>query len=289
MATVELAQPPGDLVVLLRALAGTRKAPGRVKKLPRMTWVRPEVVVDGAHVARYAELCGLPAGAQAQQVPLLYPQLLTFPLVMAWATSPECPWPALGTVHLANVVEQHVPLQPGQPVRVELSTGELLAHEKGQAYTLHLRVVRGDETVWTATQTLLRLGALPATGRPFEPVVPADAPLSRQAEFDAPADIGRRYGAVSGDRNPIHLTPLTARLFGFRRAIAHGMWTQARALSAVLPAAPLEAARLAVDFKAPVLLPARLSLWSARTRRRADFEVRDARGQRVHLRAQLTC
>ena len=46
-------------------------------------------------------------------------------------------------------------------------------------------------------------------------------------------DIGRRYGAVSGDRNPIHLYPLTARLFGFRRAIAHGMWTKARCLAAL--------------------------------------------------------
>ncbi len=46
-------------------------------------------------------------------------------------------------------------------------------------------------------------------------------------------DLGRRYGAVSGDRNPIHLYPLTAKAFGFPTNIAHGMWTLARSLSAL--------------------------------------------------------
>src|SRR6266487_1403229 len=46
--------------------------------------------------------------------------------------------------------------------------------------------------------------------------------------WELPADLGRRYAAVSGDRNPIHLYRLTAWLFGFRRPIAHGMWAAAR-------------------------------------------------------------
>jgi acyl dehydratase len=58
----------------------------------------------------------------------------------------------------------------------------------------------------------------------------------------APADIGRRYGLVSGDMNPIHLSAPSAKLFGFRQAIAHGLWTKARALAAMLPRQPLGAA-----------------------------------------------
>ena len=48
-----------------------------------------------------------------------------------------------------------------------------------------------------------------------------------------PADLGRRYAAVSGDHNPIHLYPLTAKAFGFPRQIAHGMWTKARCVAAM--------------------------------------------------------
>jgi hypothetical protein len=46
-------------------------------------------------------------------------------------------------------------------------------------------------------------------------------------------NLGRRYGAVSGDRNPIHLYPVTAKAFGFPTNIAHGMWTKARSLAAL--------------------------------------------------------
>ena len=111
--------------------------------------------------------------------------------------------------------------------------------------------------------------------------------LSCQAEFSARADLGRRYGEVSGDRNPIHLTAITAKMFGFQRAIAHGMWTKARALSCLLPSTPLEQATLNVDFKTPLLLPGRATLWTTRTAQGALFEVRDAKGVRPHLRGQL--
>jgi acyl dehydratase len=285
MKTIEVLREPSLPGVLIGALASSTKRPGVVKKLPPVTLVRPEVVLDGAHIAQYNALCGF---TPAQGVPLLYPQLLTFPLVMSYVGSADCPWPALGTVHLANRIEQTRSLKAGDAVRVELQTGTVQAHEKGQVFTLDLRILQEDDVVWSATQTLLRVGVQSPSGKPFVSGVTADAPLSHQADFSAPADMGRRYGAVSGDRNPIHLSAPTARLFGFRRAIAHGMWTHARGLACVLPHRPLEQASVAVDFKTPLFLPARASLWTHRTAHGALFEVRDAKGQKPHLRAQLS-
>lgn len=153
---------------------------------------------------------------------------------------------------------------------------------------MDLRILRGDELAWSATQSLLRVGVKETTGAPYASQIVADAPLSCQTEFGATADIGRRYGAVSGDRNPIHMSALSAKLFGFKRAIAHGMWTNARALSCLLPSTPLEQGTLAVEFKTPLYLPGRASLWSARSDDGAFFEVRDAKGQKPHLRGQLS-
>jgi acyl dehydratase len=67
---------------------------------------------------------------------------------------------------------------------------------------------------------------------------------------------------VSGDHNPIHLHRLTARLFGFRRAIAHGMWSMARCLAFHEGRLP-DAYTVDVRFKAPILLPATVSLTAA--------------------------
>jgi acyl dehydratase len=84
------------------------------------------------------------------------------------------------------------------------------------------------------------------------------------ARWWVPADAGRRYAPLSGDWNPIHLNALAARLFGFRRAIAHGMWVKARCLAA------LEGR-----------LPERLVATPMLARRRAERKGRVARGVRV--------
>ncbi|WP_448318773.1 MaoC family dehydratase, partial [Streptomyces sp. CO7] len=94
------------------------------------------------------------------------------------------------------------------------------------------------------------------------------------AEWRLAGDLGRRYGAASGDRNPIHLTAATARLFGFPRAIAHGMWTAARCVAAHgMPAT----GRVTVRFRAPVLLPGTVAYGASGDR----FELRGH--GRLHL------
>jgi acyl dehydratase len=288
MKTVQIEHAPGAVAMALAMLRAGGKASVSVPSLPDVSYVREQVKLEREAVQAYAKVCGF---REIHGVPLSYPQLLSFPLVMAFLASPECPWPAMGTVHLANRIVQHQPLKVGDALRVELRTGTLFAHEKGQIFTLELRILREQALVWEGTQTLLRLGVKEPVGPAYASRLDAEIPLSRQADWQAPADIGRRYGRVSGDINPIHLSALSARLFGFRRAIAHGLWTQARALAALMPQAPLAQAELDAEFKTPLFLPARASLW---TRHRAGvlghevaFEVRNERGDKPHLRGRF--
>lgn len=115
-----------------------------------------------------------------------------------------------------------------------------------------------------------------ARSRGRAPALPA-VELPAVAEWRLPGDLGRRYGAASGDRNPIHLYPLTARLFGFPRAIAHGMWTVARCLAE--SAEPGRISYVRADFRAPVLLPATVTY--AVDGAGTAFQLRS--GDRVHL------
>lgn len=284
MKTIEVTSTPNAVGVALGALLSSTKRPGHVKTLAKVKYVRPSVVLDAEHIAAYAQVCGLQA---AHGVPVIYPQLLTFPLAMAFFGSAYCPWPALGTVHLANRIHQHQRLQAGDDLRVEMRTGELMAHEKGQAFHLEMSILRDDVLVWEATQTLLRLGIENPTGKAFVSSLAADARLSHQADFAIPANTGRRYAKVSGDFNPIHLTTVSAKLFGFRQAIAHGLWTTARALVPLVPDQPLGQAELDVEFKMPLFLPASASLWSTRKTQGTLFEVRNAQGDRPHVRGRL--
>lgn len=289
MKTIEITTPVHPARMYGAALLSSTKRPGVVKALDQVAYVRHDAKLEAADIAAYAKVCGF---KPEQGVPVLYPQMLTFPLAMAFISSEHCPWPGMGTVHLANRVVQHQRLHVGDTLRVELRTGQLLAHEKGQIFTLEMAITRDGELVWDAIQTLLRIGVKAPVGAPYTSALTSELPLSHQADFSAPADIGRRYGRVSGDFNPIHLSTPSARLFGFKQAIAHGLWTNARALAALLPRQPLEQAAVTVEFKTPLFLPGRASLWSTRQGRgtlaeNALFEVRNAKGDKPHLRCQL--
>ncbi|MFR9795385.1 MaoC family dehydratase, partial [Streptomyces sp. MS06] len=117
----------------------------------------------------------------------------------------------------------------------------------------------------------------PAPPQPPDRPTPPE-PLPDLAAWRLADDLGRRYGAVSGDRNPIHLHPLTARLFGFPRTVAHGMWTVARCLAA--HGVP-DAVHAHAEFRSPVLLPGTVR-YAARDGR---FALRGA--DRLHLTGRI--
>jgi acyl dehydratase len=280
-----LHHPPSLLSTLWRAWATRHKRPGPVAALDKVSWSMPRVTVQAEWVERYRDVCGF---TPAHGVPMTCPQLLTFPLVMAYLSSPDCPWPAVGTVHLANAIEQREPLQVGDEVSVSMQTGALRAHEKGQVFDLELSVWRDGDWIWRGTQSLLRRGVRHPAGPAYISALNDDPALQRSAEFQARTDVGRRYARVSGDFNPMHWSWVGARLLGFRRMIAHGLWTQARALACVLPPAPTHRATLVTEFKSPLLLPARAAVWQSPHDHHCRFDVRDARHDRWHVRALLT-
>jgi acyl dehydratase len=98
--------------------------------------------------------------------------------------------------------------------------------------------------------------------------------------------VGRRYAAVSGDVNPIHLNPVAARLFGFRRSIAHGMWLKARCLAAFEGRLP-DALTASVQFKSPLLLPSTVGFASHPQAAGWTFTVAEARTGRRHLSGSI--
>lgn len=299
MSVTTLQRRPALLPLYLRA---AMPRPGRDAVPPdhlRLTGVRPDV----PHVASYARLCGFTLGAA---LPLTYPHLLGFPLQMALLADRRFPFPATGLVHVANVVTQHVPLPVGVPLDVTVHAEGPRPHPRGRVVDLVTAVCRAGEASpsWTSTSTYLRRSG-PSRSSPSSLPPTSDAfPTPRQglrgregvtsaaeegmrpvAVWRLPADLGRRYAAVSGDRNPIHLSAVTARAFGFPRAIAHGMWTAA-AVTASLEGRLPDAVHADLRFKAPVLLPSTVELVTGPAERGTRAQLRSRSG-RVHLTADV--
>ncbi|WP_318306007.1 MaoC family dehydratase [Amycolatopsis solani] len=250
MVIRELDSTPSLATLYPKALLGFRKTGSA---LPDTELVRTGVVVDPAHLAAYNTVCGF---RLSDELPATYPHLLAFPLQMALMTEPGFPFPLLGMVHVANRITQHRALRLSEPVTIRVRAENLRDHEKGRQFDVVSEAWSGDDLVWVDVSTYLRRGGGSSSSRREQL-----APPTPDAIWRIPGDIGRRYAEVSGDRNPIHLHPLTAKLFGFPKAIAHGMWTKAHALAAFegrLPAA----FTIDVKFKQPVLLPAKAGFTS---------------------------
>jgi hypothetical protein len=268
------------LKAALPAIPGVNQLPGVAKKggaLPDLVERREGVAIDRDHVAAYAEVCGF---EPSQDLPLTYPHMLAFPLHMAIMTDRSFPFPAIGTVHLANSVHRLRPIAPTERLDVTAQAVNLRPHPKGRAFDLVTRVETGGELVWESTSTYLRVGRGDADARPEgEPfdVVPGSGLVWR-----LPGNLGRRYAAVSGDHNPIHLYPLTAKAFGFNRQIAHGMWTKARCVAAIANRLPDEAT-VEVEFKKPVFLPGSVAFGSRVVDGGLDFSVTNPKSGAPHL------
>jgi len=289
MATREVHGSTSGLSSMLKAtlpvLPGVNLIPGIAKNggaLPDLTLTRTDLAIDTHHVTAYAEVCGF---ASRQQLPLTYPHMLAFPLQLGIMTDGSFPFPAIGTVHLANSITQHRPVAMSERLGVSAHPANLRAHPKGKLFDLVTTVTSEGETVWESTSEYLRLGGgdktVAAERDPLD-VVPA-GPVS----WRLPGDLGRRYAAVSGDHNPIHLYPLTAKAFGFPRQIAHGMWTKARCVAALDNRLP-DAVTVLVEFKKPVFLPGTAAFGSRISPDLVEFSLTRPKDGAPHLVGRAT-
>jgi acyl dehydratase len=275
----ELDRIPGLLPLYGRAVVA---AVGKGDELPDDEVVVRDVHLDPAHLAAYGRVCGF---TLRDRVPTPYPHVVAFPLTVHLMARRDFPFPLPGLVHLAQRIEQRQPITVDDGLTIRARTADLRPHPKGQQFDVIADVEVDGELVWQATSTYLRRGAGEGSADGGDTWSPLDGPPA--ATWSIPGDIGRRYAAVSGDRNPIHLTRLTSRLGGFPRPIAHGMWTMARCLAALegrtSPRRTVEA-----EFRRPVSLPTRVELRTVPTDEGWLLDLRDARRGKLHLTGRVT-
>ncbi|WP_181764952.1 MaoC/PaaZ C-terminal domain-containing protein [Streptomyces albidus (ex Kaewkla and Franco 2022)] len=310
MTVQHLTAPPRLPVVLARgALASpSKRGPYDKARLPDDRLVLPQAHTDPRRLRSYAEVCGFPQPGQEDSgnapsgdgtMPPSYPHILGFPLAMRLMADRAFPFPLLGLVHTGIQLTQHRALRAHDRPEISVHAQGLSPHRRGSQFDIVTEARLAGQLVWHSSSTYLcRHHREKPSGEPARQDE-QPRPLPVRDRWKLPTGLGRRYGAVSGDRNPIHLHPLTAKLFGFPRHIAHGMWTFARALAGTGAAVGCEQLTARAEFKSPVLLPSTVAFgWdeptaSAGTYRGAvqvhRFELRGAHEvERLHLTGEVT-
>ncbi|KAA1416348.1 hypothetical protein F0U44_18675 [Nocardioides humilatus] len=276
---------PVMLKAALPAVPGINQLPG-IKKtggdLPAVTLERNDVLVERSAVDRYAAVCGFP---NRDVAPVPYLHMLAFPLHMQLMTDAKFPFPAIGSVHLENSITQHRPVQIGESVSLSLTADNLRMSTKGRAWDMNVTGKVGDEVVWESVSTYLRVGKGDKDNG--DPGMSFNTVQAKGPVWSLPDNLGRTYGAVSGDRNPIHLYPLTAKALGFPRHIAHGMWSKARCIAALENRLP-DHVRVDVAFKKPIFLPGKAQFGAEANPAGWDFTLVNPKSGAPHLVGRTT-
>lgn len=248
----------------------------------------PQRALDPAVVARYREVCGYGEG---DAVPSSFMETLFQGLMVQIVLAPSFPFSPFGVIHLSQAMRQQRAVASDAVLDLRCTLDGVRQTKRGFEVEIGMHAAQDDQTVWEGTAGLISRSKATRAGKtrgakPPPAAVDPDA-WSEPHPLEVAGDTGRRYAAVSGDYNPFHLYGALAKLFGFPKPIAHGMWTLGRALAWVeagLDELP-EAHQVEASFKKPLLMPGSVTL-----RQRPleggegrDFEVRHARKAHPHL------
>ncbi len=257
-------RPKNGLGMFATILAGRpSQAPeNRLDVHFRSEWLG--ATADAKSLAGYRRVVGL---ADDGTLPMLYVHAMAMPLHMAMFTHKAFPLRLFGLLHFSNSITALRPIGDGEKMDLRATIDGIQPSPRGQMFTILTDVSVGGEVVWR--ETSVYLSPLPAGARK-KSEKPAGQSATEPdwgepvAQWKLGADAGRKFAGPAGDPNPIHMSAFTAKMFGFKRAIAHGMNSAARCLAILQKDHPIDGpCTFEVRFKRPFFIPGSVALHTA--------------------------
>jgi len=289
--TIHYEKLPSLTTLYFKAAIARKPGLKRNESIPRLSATIKGLVFDPAPLGAYRESCGF--GLEAF-LPLPAPHILAAPIHTALLAHKDFPLKAMGLIHARNTIVQHRPIPSQMPLDLHIETGDTRWVKKGCEFDILSTASINGETVWEEVTVVFARGPKdPAPvneSRPHADTiqdVPDPVRPDRDENWKLAGNLGRRYASVSGDRNPIHLWPITAKLFGFKKPIIHGMWTLARSMAAMENEVGDARARLEIRFKRPIFLPGEVRFLSNQRTNGRDFSLEKPDREKTYLSGSL--
>src|SRR5690606_10778767 len=247
-----------------------------------------KVVLSAAHIQRYREVCAVPASAQG--LPPAYLHVLAMPLHMQLFVVKNFPVKVLGLIHLRNTIRVLAPVDERAPLRLRVLFDTMRVTDAGQEYDFTTSYEQNGTVVWEEISTMFARGTSSGREGSKRPVIERSNHPEHGTHTDTlevAENTGWRYARVSGDFNPIHLTARTAQMFGFKQAVAHGMWSMGRCLASAASQIPNVKMQIDTQFKLPVYIPSQALARTWAVPGGADISMCTMKGDRLHLSMQV--
>lgn len=283
----ELKQFPKVKGLLFEAVRGSFKKPSSSSKAVHLGVQLDGVKFDRQWVQHYKKECGF---ENSNDIPLTVPQVLAAPLHLFLFTRKAHPFPVFGMVHVRNSFELYDSLKYEQSYTFAVLIGETRQASKGCEFDVITEVYADETLVCRSVMTVLsRIKGMASSSVAAKDLNSASMRLNlaHYLGFKAAAKQGLHYAKVSGDYNPIHLHFLTARLFGFKQPVAHGMWTAAACLAKLENKIKKPCTCYDVSFRKPVFMPSHSVLKYETQKSEVHFELLSIKGSSVQVKGKL--
>lgn len=188
----------------------------------------------------------------------------------------------MGSVHVENLITQHRPIAATDTVGIQAHTENLREHRKGLLVDVVTDVSVGNDVAWHQVTTFLHQQRTSLSDEPKSPPQKQHKLPPPQALLKISPGQIKRYASAGGDHNPIHVSPIAAKLFGFPTVIAHGMYSAAAVLANIEGQLP-ESVSYHVKFGKPVILPATAGAYIDRVDNGWDISLRNLSKGYPHL------
>ena len=282
LKTCTLSKLPNAAFMLLRAGLVSKTKTDTPELVPSCVEVNG-LVANAKQLARFREVCGF---RENGQLPITFPQVMSTALQIKLMLEPEFPFNPIGVVHLRNEISQTRVLTEDEALDFNVATSPMRTTPTGYEVDFVNSVSVAGEQVWQAIATVLIRRKL-GTSKPAKREHQKGREYAHVETWGIPGNRGRRYAKASGDFNPIHLYTATAKMLGFRRHIAHGMWSKSRCIAHLWDDNWNQPLQINAAFKLPVYLPAKVTMMHEQEGDSIPFEMRGPTGRRPHVVGEI--
>lgn len=252
-------------------------------RMPALSVSMRGVKINHERLRQYHKVCGF---QDKHVLPATYPQIVAFGAYMRILTDARFPLSPIGLVHLRNEITQYRAILPEEVLDFESSLSGQRQTDKGLEFDIVTRVHIAGRLVWENTATLLHRNRKRSDKKGERQEKPRKA-FDHRLFWQLPENLGRQYAQASGDYNLIHLHMVTARFFGFKQPIAHGLWSKARCIAQLTENQMDRPLRVKVSFKLPIFLPGAVDMVWSQTDSGAEFELVSHKDGKPHLEGTL--
>lgn len=273
METIHLqySETPSLTPALFRAIFVPRKGFKARDGLPQIKadWLKAKI--DILNLSNYLDCCNLEDDGY---LPLLYPHVIASRIHLNMLTHRSFPIKLLGSVHLRNHIIQHRKITTNETLSIACQITDYRIVEKGLEFDFTSLFTVGIERVWESISTYYVRGKFGQVGEE-SPLTQLDKleDATEIAKWHVASNLGKRYAKITGDYNPIHISGVLAKLFGFKKDLIHGFCALATAIGKLPTFSSNSPIRLDVAFKGPVYLDESVVLQNKEVNQSHRFDV----------------